>query len=107
MSHHEFNDAQRRKFANKMIDNFSFVEICAGSARLTRVAREAGFNGMALDLDHTDKRSCGRDICLFELEDQNQVGDLCNFSAEQADNIAAISIHVEQPVKRVIAKFLS
>ena len=84
----QFNHAQRRKFASKLVDDLIVVEICAGSARLTKVAREAGFNGIAID--HTDKRSCGIDICIFELEDETQVNDLCNFIEQQADNIAAI-----------------
>ena len=66
------------------------MEVCAGSARLTRKAREAGFNGIAID--HSSQRSCGIDICIFELEDPNQVQDLCNFIESEADNIAAVWI---------------
>jgi hypothetical protein len=66
------------------------VEVCAGSARLTRTAREFGFNGIAID--HTQKRSCGIDICIFELEDDAQVEELCNFLESEADNIAAVWI---------------
>eukprot|EP00435_Cladocopium_sp_Y103_P062898 s272_g24.t1 len=86
----ECNAAQRKKFTGKLLNDMIFVEICAGSAKLTKAAREAGFNGLAVD--HTDKRSCGIDICIFELEDQQQVDDLCNFLEEQADNIAAVWI---------------
>eukprot|EP00435_Cladocopium_sp_Y103_P051887 s469_g16.t1 len=85
-----FAAAQRKKFMGKLVNDLIFVEICAGSARLTRAARDAGFNGLAID--HTNRRSCGIDICIFELEDQTQVDDLCNFLEEQADNIAAVWI---------------
>ena len=66
------------------------MQVCAGSARLTRTAREFGFNGIAID--HTQKRSCGIDICIFELEDDAQVEELCNFLESEADNIAAVWI---------------
>ena len=41
-----------------------------GSVRLTKAARDAGFNGIAVD--HTDRWSCGMDICIFELEDSSK-----------------------------------
>ena len=83
----EFDNAQRRKFSGKLLSDLIFVEVCAGSARLTRTAREFGFNGIAID--HTQHRSCGVDICIFELEDENQVQELCNFLESEAENIAA------------------
>ena len=85
-----FEAKQRNKFAGKLLSDILVVEICAGSARLTRVAREAGFHGLAID--HSSSRSCGIDICIFELEDQTQVDELCKFLKEEADNIAAVWI---------------
>ena len=78
------------KFHGKLLGDLIFIEICAGSARLTRAAREAGFTGIAVD--HTTTRSCGIDICIFELEDPQQVDELCAFIKAEADNIAAIWI---------------
>ena len=78
------------KFSGKLINDLIFVEICAGSARLTRTARQAGFKGIAID--HTDKRASGIDICIFELEDQDQVNDLCAFLESESENIAAVWI---------------
>ena len=75
------------KFTNKLVTDLLFVEVCAGSARLTKTARDAGFNGIAID--HTSQRSDGVDICIFELEDRSQVRDLCNFLEEEAENVAA------------------
>ena len=86
----EFTMQYGSKFSGKLLGDLIFVEICAGSARLTRTAREAGFNGIAVD--HTDKRTCGIDICIFELEDQEQVNDLCAFLEAEAENIAAVWI---------------
>ena len=86
----EFTMQYGSKFSGKLLGDLIFVEICAGSARLTRTAREAGFNGIAVD--HTDKRTCGIDICVFELEDQEQVNDLCAFLEAEAENIAAVWI---------------
>eukprot|EP00435_Cladocopium_sp_Y103_P061907 s913_g23.t1 len=85
-----FQSRQRTKFAGKLVNDILIVEVCAGSARLTKVARDAGFHGLAID--HTQLRSCGIDICIFELEDSVQVDQLCNFIEEEADNIAAIWI---------------
>ena len=73
----EFTMQYGSKFEGKLLHDLIFVEICAGSARLTKAARDAGFNGIAVD--HTHQRSCGIDICIFELEDQDQVNDLCQF----------------------------
>ena len=85
-----FESKQGSKFAGKLINDILIVEICAGSARLTKVARDAGFHGLAID--HTQARSCGIDICIFELEDPTQVDELCGFLEEEADNIAAVWI---------------
>ena len=90
MGSREFTAQHGSKFQGKLVNDIIFVEICAGSARLTRAAREAGFKGIAVD--HTDRRSCGIDICIFELEDQSQVDDLCQFLEAEADNIAAVWI---------------
>ncbi len=50
------------KFHNTNIEDIIIVEICAGSARLTKTACAMGFKGVAVD--HTAKRSCGVDICI-------------------------------------------
>ena len=51
------------KFHKMNIEDIIIVEICAGSARLTKTARSMGFKGVAVD--HSSKRSCGVDICIF------------------------------------------
>ena len=52
---------RKGKFTNKLVTDLLFVEVCAGGARLTKTARDAGFNGIAID--HTNQRSDGVDIC--------------------------------------------
>ena len=41
------------------IEDLVVLEICAGSARLTKAARAKGFKGIAVD--HSSERSCGVD----------------------------------------------
>ena len=43
-------------------------------------------------IDHSTQRSCGVNICIFELEDPAQVEELCNFLESEADNVAAVWI---------------
>ena len=62
------------KFHNISVEDIIIIEICAGSARLTKAARAMGFKGVAVD--HSDKRSCGVDICIFDLTDPLQLQDL-------------------------------
>ena len=46
----------------------------------------------ALPLTTRRNVPCGIDICIFELEDDAQVEELCNFLESEADNIAAVWI---------------
>lgn len=78
------------KFHNIDIGRLYVLEICAGSARLTKAAREHGFRGVAFD--HSDSRSCGIEICNVELADPQQLQDLLEFITVEAPNIAAIWI---------------
>ena len=49
------------RFSGVNIEDLVVLEICAGSARLTKAARAKGFKGIAVD--HSSERSCGVDIC--------------------------------------------
>ena len=82
--------ASNSKFHNIDINQLFMLEICAGSARLTKAAREHGFKGVAFD--HSDIRSCGIEICNFDLADPQQLQDLLHFITIEAPNIAAIWI---------------
>ena len=76
------------KFHNMSVQDIIIIEICAGSARLTRAARTAGFRDLAID--HTDSRSCGVDICTFDLTGAAQLSDLLEYIRRDADRIALI-----------------
>ena len=80
----------RTKFHGKLLGDLLFIEVCAGSARLTKVARDSGFNGVAID--HSNLRSCGVNICIFELEEDSQVQELCSFIEAESESIACIWI---------------
>ena len=82
--------ASNSKFHNIDINQLFILEICAGSARLTKAAREHGFKGLAFD--HSDIRSCGIEICNFDLADPQQLQDLLHFITIEAPNIAVIWI---------------
>ena len=76
------------KFHNISVEDIIIIEICAGSARLTKAARAMGFKGVAVD--HSDKRSCGVDICIFDLTDPLQLQDLLEYIRKDASRIALI-----------------
>ena len=76
------------KFHNISVEDIIIIEVCAGSARLTKAARAMGFKGVAVD--HSDKRSCGVDICIFDLTDPLQLQDLLEYIRKDASRIALI-----------------
>ena len=78
------------KFHNTNIEDILIVEICAGSARLTKTARAMGFKGVAVD--HSSKRSCGVDICIFDLANPAELEDLLEYIRKDSARIALIWI---------------
>ena len=78
------------KFHKTNIEDIIIVEICAGSARLTKTARSMGFKGVAVD--HSSKRSCGVDICIFDLANPAELEALLEYIRKDADRIALIWI---------------
>ena len=60
------------RFNGVSIEDLVVLEICAGSERLTKAARAKGFKGIAVD--HSSERSCGVDMCEFELADPRTTG---------------------------------
>ena len=81
---------QEKKFHNVSLKDIIILEVCAGSARLTKTARGMGFKGVAID--HSDKRSCGVDICIFDLTDPGQLQDLLEYIRRDADRVALVWI---------------
>ena len=77
-----------KKFGGKQISDLYILEICAGSARLSKAALEMGF--MALAIDHKTTRSCGVPIQVWDLEDPNQLQLLLDFIDAEGDRIAMV-----------------
>ena len=82
--------AKELRFSNIDIESLFVLEICAGSARLTKAARDQGFKGLAFD--HSDARSRGIEICNVDLTDPQQLKDLLEFITVEATRIVAIWI---------------
>eukprot|EP00435_Cladocopium_sp_Y103_P022781 s1069_g5.t1 len=79
-----------RNFNGMPLEDLYVIEIFAGSARLSKVARDCGFRTMAVD--HTAARSCGFPICSFDLTNEDDLHALLNFLDEAADCILAVWI---------------
>ena len=77
-----------RSFMGLSLDDLYIIEICAGSARLSKAAHESGFKTMAVD--HTTSRSCGFPICVFDLTDPQDLASILRFIDEAADCIVGI-----------------
>ena len=75
------------RFNGVNIEDLVVLETGAGSARLTKAARAKGFQGIAVD--HSSERSCGVDICEFELADPEQLESLLQYIRKYAAFIVA------------------
>eukprot|EP00435_Cladocopium_sp_Y103_P055547 s1794_g18.t1 len=72
------------------LEDLYVIEICAGSARLSKIAHGHGFRTMAVD--HSTSRTCGFPICVFDLTVADDVNALIEFLEKAADCILAIWI---------------
>ena len=79
-----------RSFVGLSLEDLYIIEICAGSARLSKVAYENGFRTMAVD--QTNTRSCGFPICVFDLSNTQDLDSLLRFVEEASECILAIWI---------------
>ena len=52
-------------FSSMALHDLLIVEICAGTARLTKTARQKGFRGLAID--KSKSRGCGTEIMILDL----------------------------------------
>ena len=76
------------KFAGKSLNKIFALEICAGSARLSKAAVEQGFASIAID--HKSDRSCGIAIQHYDLADPSHLESLICFIKENKDDIAMV-----------------
>ena len=79
-----------RDFTGRSLDDLFIIELCAGSARLSKVAHQQGFRTMAVD--QSAARSNAFPICIFDLTDSEDLKSLVNFIEEASDSILAIWI---------------
>ena len=79
-----------RNFSGRILEDLFIIEICAGSARLSKVAHQCGFRTMAVD--HSTARANSFPICVFDLTDADDVERLVSFIEETADSILGIWI---------------
>eukprot|EP00435_Cladocopium_sp_Y103_P058116 s1087_g20.t1 len=80
----------RKDLSGLSLEDLYVIEICAGSARLSKVAHGHGFRTMAVD--HSTSRTCGFPICVFDLTDPDDLESILNFIDEAADCILMIWI---------------
>ena len=78
------------RFKGKRRRQLYVLEICAGSAKLSKAAIDMGF--MVLSIDHKTSRSCGVPIQVWDLEDPQQLQLLLDFIQEERDNILLVWI---------------
>ena len=79
-----------RDFSGRALEDLFIIELCAGSARLSKVAHQSGFRTMAVD--HSSSRTCGFPICIFDLTKPDDLDHLVNFIQESRDSILGIWI---------------
>ena len=82
-----------RCFEGVPLHQLLFVEICAGSARLSKAAKKQGFS--VLPVDNSNSRASGIHICLFDLTDPHQFQ--CLMDALRAHKNRIILIFVAPP----------
>ena len=77
-----------KSFTGRSLDDLFIIELCAGSARLSKVAHQQGFRTMAVD--HSAARANSFPICIFDLSDPADLGSIKSFLQESADSILAV-----------------
>ena len=78
------------RFAGVAIDELLVIEVCAGSARLTKTCRKLGLRGLAID--KITGRSCGVDIMTLDLTVRAQLQLLLDIIAAEKDKLVLVFI---------------
>ena len=78
------------KFAGKYIGDLLFIEIFAGTARLSKVARDVGFQ--ALPIDKTAARASQIFIAQYDLTDPQALQAITEILHTEKDRILAVHI---------------
>ena len=78
------------RFSGVTLDELLVIEVCAGSARLTKTCRKSGLRGLAVDKS-TD-RSCGIDIMTLDLTNPAQLQLLLDIIDAEKDKLLLVFI---------------
>ena len=78
------------KFQGLAVKDLYFLELFAGTARLTKCFGQSGFKAMAFD--KTSKRSEGQSVLEYDLSNKDEVASLLRFIELNADRIALIHL---------------
>ena len=76
------------RFVNVPISDLLLIEVCAGTARLSKAAARLGFQTMPIDCSKA--RAAGIHICIFDLCNEDQLRDLFRVLDIYANRIALI-----------------
>ena len=79
-----------KKFSGKCIGDLLFVEIFAGSARLSKVARDSGFQ--ALPIDKTTARASQIFIAQYDLTEQESLHAIIDILTTEKERILAVHL---------------
>ena len=78
------------KFSGKCINDLMFVEVFAGTARLSKVARDMGFQ--VLPIDKTNARTSQMFIAQYDLADDEAVQSLLDLLHNERDKVIAVHL---------------
>ena len=82
--------SQGRTFSHLLLEDVLLLEICAGSARLTKTARKFGLRGLAVD--KSKSRSCGVDILILDLTNAFDFQFLVSLVEAEHDRICLVFV---------------
>ena len=88
--HLENSSCGVKKFSGKCIGDLLFVEIFAGSARLSKVARDSGFQ--ALPIDKTTARASQIFIAQYDLTEQESLHAIIDILTTEKERILAVHL---------------
>ena len=83
-------DVGGNNFEGLTLGDMLVVEICAGSARITKTVRARGIRGLAVD--KTKDRSCGTDIMILDLTIANDLKLLMQILSAERHRILLVFI---------------
>ena len=83
------NDS-KQFFTGLCLQDLLVVEICAGTARLTKTVRARGIRGLAVD--KSKQRSCGTDIMVLDLTVEHDLALLLQILTAEKDRIILVFI---------------